>query len=303
MAFYTDDMSNVLSTDVLAGVYQLIAGDRSALPNHPAIFRVPAPPGSTVINVPEVDFFGIAKLSSQTNQEDAVSDTDVTETRSQITLTRWSKRHDVSDLFRAVDASGLSAEQQFAIDAMMSLGSTIRDEHAKLVDDFSTTQGGGAGVDATFADLLDCIESLEVAEVGGPYLAILHPLQWAQIRKDLALNSGGAIQFNDGPQMILDAMKGLGYQGRLAGVDIYTTTDVVETGGAKGGGVFARGAIAHAVARPMADPDYPSVVLGSDLLFEREREQSRGRTNYVSHAYMGFIEGLDNKGVTLNSDN
>jgi len=226
----------------------------------------------------------------------------VADTQSQVSLTRWSKRHDVSDLFRAVDALGLSAEQKFAIDAVMSLGATIRDEHAKLADDFTTTQGGGAGVDATFENLLDCVGSLEVAEVGGPYLGMLHPLQWSQIRKDLALNSGGAIQHNDSPQMIIDAMKGLGWQGSLAGVDIYTTTSVVETANANRGGVFAKGAIIHAIARPVADPDYPSVVLGGDLLFERERRQNEGQTAYISHSFMGFIEGLDNKGVTLTSD-
>jgi hypothetical protein len=303
MPFYTDNMSNTLSADVLSGLWQLIAGDRSSLMNHGALMKIPAVPGSTVITVPEVDFLGIALLASQTNQEDAVTDTDVVDTQSQITLSRWSKRHDVSDLFANVDANGLANEQLFAMDAAMSLQSTIRDEHAKLVDDFSTTQGGGAGVDATFEDLLDCIGSLEIAEVNGPYLAMLHPLQWAQIRKDLALNSGGAIQHNSAPQAMIDGNKGLGYQARIAGLDVFTTTSVVETGGAKGGGVFARGAILCAISRPIADPDYPSVVLGGELLFERERAQSAASTYYVSHAFMGFIEGLDNKGVTLNSDN
>ena len=302
MAFDAAAMPNTLSADVLAGVYQLIAGDRTSLPSHPAVMAVPASPGSTTISVPEVDFLGIALLASDSNEDVAVADTDVDDTQSQITLTRWSKRHDVTDLFRAVDANGLSREELFAMDAIMSLGSTIRDQYAQYADDFTTTQGGGAGVDATFEDLLDAIASLEVAEVNGPYLGMFHPLSWSQIRKDLALNSGGAIQFNSGPQMVIDAAKGLGYQGTLAGVDIYTTTSIVDAGNTLGNGVFARGAIMHAISRPVADPDYPSIVLGNDLLFERQREQSNARTAYVSHAFMGFVEGRDEKGVTINTD-
>ena len=303
MAWYTDDMANLYSTEVLSGVWQLISADRNALPAHPALLKVPAPPGSVTVRVPELDFFGVALLVSQTNQETDVADTAVTDTASDIVLSRYSKRHDANSFAQALDANGLINPQQFAIDAMVSYASTIRDMHANLVDNFATTQGS-TGVDASFANFLDCITSLEVAEAVGPILAILHPVQWADIRKDLALNSGGAIQMNDGSQAVINAMKGLGAQGSLAGVDVFTTTSVPTANAAadRAGGLFTRGALVHAVSRPVADPDLPQIVLGSDLLFEKDRDASVANTEYVSHAFMGIIEGLDNKGVSLITD-
>jgi len=302
MGFYTSNLANALATEVLSGIWVQSLADRNALPNHPALIRAPAPAGATTVRVPDLDLNGAVMLAA-TTEAAAVAATTPTDNASQIALGRFSKRYDLSDFMRQVDALGISAEQIFAMDAMIACGATLRDEVAGIVDSFSSTVGATT-VDATAANFLEAIATLEIAAVSGPYLAVLHPRQWADVRADVSTASGGAIQWNAGSQAILDNAKGLGYQGNYLGVDVYTTTSVDDANSSAdwAGGMFGRGAIAYAMSTPIPDSDFPQVVLGNECLFEKDRNAPAGLTEYVSHMHFGVIEVIDAAGVSIITD-
>jgi len=293
-------ITSFLSTEVMSGVWQQLLADRNALPSHPALWRVPAPPGSATVRVPETALEGYTLLA-QVDDGSAVSATAITQGEADVVLKRYAKRYDVSTFAQMIEPAGIISAQRFALDALMASGATIRDLHANLVDNFATTSGT-SGVDMSAADYLDAITALEVNANDGPFLCMLHPTQFGDLRKDVSLNSGGAIQWNAGSQGVMDAMKGLGYQGNLLGVDVFTTTSVVSDGTNRKGGMFARGALVYAVSRPIADPDLPQIVLGDEVLFEKDRNADTGVTEYVSHLHVGILEGIDLKGVTIATD-
>jgi len=201
-----------------------------------------------------------------------------------------------------VDAHGILNAEMMALDAVATYSATLRDLVANLVDNFSTTVGA-SGVDASIEDVLDAIAALEIAAVEGPYLAVIHPRQWHDIVKDAALNSGGAVQFAQSSQAMLETMKGLGYKGSLLGCDWFTTLDVptANAGADRAGGIFGRGAIAWAQGPIVADPDLPQVNIGPVLL-EKDREAADATTGFLMHVNLGAGEQIDAAGVSIITD-
>jgi hypothetical protein len=297
-------IGDLSTTEVLGGDYLLLLADRNALPNHPALMYVGdvAGRGSNVIKVPHIGLFGYDLAATGTEGVD-VANTALTDSSSTVTVVQKSKVYQASDAARIIDAQGLIRMDTFAVDAVATSGATLLSMIANLVDNFATTVGTTT-VDATFANFLECIATLEIAKVQGPYLGMFHPRQWADIRADVATASGGAIQFNAGSQALLDAMKGLGLQGSFCGVDVFTTTHVpTANGGAdRAGGMFGRGAILWADGTVPVESDPNQMILADKVLFERIRSGRAGLTAYATHRYVGAAEGIDLAGVSLITD-
>ena len=298
------NIGDLTTSEVLAGFYQLALADRTALPNHPALIRLPNVNGrgSTTQKVPQIGLLGYNKLTSETEVATA-STVALTDASSTIAVARYTKRYEASDLARVVDSNGILNSELMAMDALVSVSATIRDLIANLVDNFATVVGTTT-VDATLEDVLDAIAALEIAAVEGPYLGIIHPRQWHDIVKDAALNSGGAIQFSAGSQMMIDAMKGLGWKGNVLGVDFYTTLDVPTANAAadRAGGIFGRGALGWASGPIPADPDLPQVNVGPDVLLEKDRTATDATTGWLMHSNLGASEMIDLCGVSLITD-
>ncbi|WP_290608031.1 hypothetical protein [Janthinobacterium sp.] len=294
------------TTEVLAGKILLLLADRNALPSHPALMYAGSVNGrgSNVLKVPHVGLMGY-DLAALTSEGTAVTNTALTDASSTITVVRYSKVYQASDQARMIDANGVLNIDFFAMDAVVTQAATLLSLVANVTDDFTATQGT-SGADATFANFLDCITTLEVAKVIGPFLGILHPQQWGDIRKDIATASGGAVQWNGGSQAMLDkAMKGLGAQGNFCGVDVFTTAYVPNANAAadRAGGIFGPGAVlwGDGVIPLEADPNQAHLN-GGKILFERVRTGASGYTGYVSHMEAGVSLGINACGVSLITD-
>ncbi len=298
-------LSDQTTTEVLAGQYLLLLADRNAVPSHPAIKYMGSANGrgSNVIKVPHIGLLGY-DLAALTSEGTAVTNTAFTDNSSTLTVVRYSKVYQASDQARMIDANGLLNVDFFAMDAMVTQSSTLLSLIANVTDDFTATQGT-SGADATFANFLDCITTLEVAKVIGPFFGLLHPQQWGDIRKDVATASGGAIQWNGGSQAVIDAMKGLGAQGEFCGVSVFTSAHVPTANAAadRAGGIFGPGAVlwADGVIPLEGDPNQVHLA-GGKVLFERVRTGASGYTGYVSHIEMAVSLGINACGVSLITD-
>jgi len=299
----TSNLTGLLASEALSGVVEMTLADRGALPNHPALISIPKLEGlgSTSIQASSIALGGATLLVS-TAEISAVTATTITNTAVNLTIAKYAKAHSASGLARVVDSTGTINLEKFALDAVAAASSTLLSVVALLMQSFATVKGS-SGVNASFVNFLDCITALEIAKVHGPLLGILHPQQWADIRADVAAASGGAIQWNQGSQGMIDAMKGIGAQGQFAGVDVYTTTHVLDDATDVWGGVFGRGAIVYGMASPSAmDLTADMAVLGGKILFERSRTALSDITAYVTTVYMGAVEMIDLAGVTLKTD-
>lgn len=297
------NITNQVTSEILTGEFLLALADRSALPNHPALVQLPDinGGGSATLKTPQVGLLGYDKMAS-VGEASNVGTQALTDAAATVTVERYSKRYEASDLARVVDAHGILNAEMMAMDAVATYSATLRDLVANLVDNFSTTVGA-SGVDASIEDVLDAIAALEIAAVEGPYLAVIHPRQWHDIVKDAALNSGGAVQFAQSSQAMLETMKGLGYKGSLLGCDWFTTLDVptANAGADRAGGIFGRGAIAWAQGPIVADPDLPQVNIGPVLL-EKDRTAADATTGWLMHVNLGAGEQIDAAGVSIITD-
>ena len=288
----------------LSNQFLLLLADAAALPNHPALFdagMVPAFGASSVIKVPHIGLMGV-DIDAVTADGVAVANSALTDGSTSITIARYSKSYEATDLARMTQGGLLNIEM-FAQDAVVSAAATLTELMAALMGSFSSVVGT-SGANATMQNFLDAITTLEVAKVQGPYMAFLHPQQWGDIRADLALNAGGAVQFDPATAALI-ATRGIGFQGTLAGVDVFTSTRIptANAGADRAGGMFGRGAVGF--ARGTIANDYPSgqsVVLGDQVLFERSRTAKSGLTAYVSHVYLGVSEMIDAAGVSIITD-
>jgi|10_taG_2_1085330.scaffolds.fasta_scaffold14202_3 hypothetical protein len=304
MTWQITGLTGLLATDVLAGIWIQTLGERSGLPlNHPALVRVPASPGAEIVRVPHVGLGGIDLMSQVHATDETTASTLVahTESNTDISLSRYAKHYDASDLAKLLDASGVVRDEMFAMDALATCNTTLASLLTLLVDNFATT-AGTSGVDMSASDFLDAIGSLQVNNAEGPYLSILAPIQVSDLRKDLALNSGGSLQWDQGSAAMVNAQHRSGYQGSFAGVDIVMNDFVDTTGGNRRGGMFARGAIGYAIARPVADPDFPQIVLGDECLFEKDRSGTTAVTSYITNLNVGVSELIDLNGVSIITD-
>jgi hypothetical protein len=287
----------------LTNAYILLAAERQALQNHPALMYVGdigVGARSNTIKVSHVGLMGYDLLAS-TGDGNAVANSALTDGSSTVAVARYSKSYEASDLAR-ITAGGLVNIDAMAMDAVLSGALTLTSLIANLVDNFSTTVGT-SGVDATAANFLDAITANEIAHTEGPLLAMLHPVQWGDMRKDLAVNTGGALQFMPATADLI-AFRGTGFQGTLAGVDVFTSTFVptANAGADRAGGMFGKGAILWGDGTIPMENDPNQIVIAGKVLFERVRTGKSGLTAYVSHRYLGVVEGIDGFGVSIITD-
>jgi len=301
----TSTIADLTLSETLSGLVVQLLADRNGLPAHPALIELPdlAALGSKTVKISEIGLMGYDLLTSQT-EGSAMANTALTDGSVTVATGPYGKSYEHSDLAGIIDSQGQINARMLALDAVVSVGATLLSLIANLVDNFSNTTGA-SGVDATFANFLDQITALEIAKVEGPYLAIYHPVQWGDIRKDVATQSGGAIQWNQGSQEILNRSKGLGYKGKFCDVDVWTTTYVTNAnaGADRAGGMFGRGALAWGMASVAANPAIPMQMnLGPKILFEASRSAKAGLTAYVTHMYPAAVEVLDAAGNSLITD-
>jgi len=296
-------IGDLVVAEALTNAYILLAAERAALQNHPALMYVGdigIGARSNTLKVSHIGLMGYDLLAS-TGDGSAVANTALTDGSSTLAVARYSKSYEASDLAR-MTAGGLVNIDMMAMDAVLSGALTLSSLVANLVDNFSTTTGT-SGVNATAANFLDAITANEIAHTPGPLLAVLHPVQWGDIRSDLAINSGGALQFSPATAELI-AFRGTGFQGSLAGVDIVTSTFVptANAGADRAGGMFGRGALLWADGTIPTEGDPNQIVIAGKVLFERVRTGKSGLTAYVSHRYLGVVEGIDGFGVSIITD-
>ena len=288
----------------VSGSYLRLLADRNALPAHPALYYggsiVGA--GSNAIKVPLIGIDGYDAMATGT-EGDPVANTGLTDSSVTVTVVQKTLVREPSDIAKMIDKQGFLRPEQLAMDGVIAGANIFRYLVANVVDDFSGFVGTTT-VPAAFTELLDAITALEVAKVEGPFLGMLYPQQWGDVRKDVASVSGGAITFNAGAQALIDAMKGLGYKGSWLGVDLFTTTDTpTANGGAdSAGGVFGISGVVLCDGDVSVEDPANQAVLAGKVLYERQRVVAGGTTKYASHRYLGVSKGNDSAGVSIITD-
>lgn len=185
------------------------------------------------------------------------------------------------------------AREGAAEDVAAAIGRQIGEGMAKKVDEdlaalfsgFSNTVGSGAA-EITIEDLFKAAATLRNNNAPGPYVAVLHPYQAFQIKKQLT-NAGATMSHNlsDVGNIALQD----GFVGRIAGIDIFESTVVTgDSAGAFVGAAMSADAIGYMVKRNMR--------------IEEQRDASLRATEYVGSMAYGVGELFDAYGVGIIGD-
>lgn len=304
MAFdYSTIATDARAAEALSAEYLLLLADRNALPQHPALMYAgdASGSGSATIKIPHLGLEGYDTMAS-TGDGSTVSATDLTDAHTDVTVARYSLRRSPTDLARMTGPAGQFSPSVFAQDMFQAANGRLVSLVAALGDGFSNTIGT-SGSNLTYAQFLAAKAELEISDVQGPYMAILHPRQWADLRADVATNAGGSIAFDPAsPEMI--RVMGQGYVGNYAGVDVFVTSRVPTANASadRAGCMFGRGAVVWADATPALDDPSSQILLGNKVLFEQDRDAAAGITEFVGHYYVGVAEGIDAAGVGIITD-
>jgi hypothetical protein len=293
-----EDITNLRITEALSAEFLLLLSDRGSLSNHPAIVFAgdAAASGSKTVRLSHIGLMGYDRLAS-TADGVATTSTDFTNASTNISVGRYAKNYSITDLASATASNGLIDPASLAADAVASYNTTLSDLIAALMGGFTNTVT--ATTTLTVANVLSAISQLEQENAQGPYMMVLHPKQYGDLRSDIATASAGAVQWAESSQQQLIQM-GSNYKGKFLGVDVFVSSAVPVTGGTDyTGAVFARGAVAFA-DMSVNEPD--AINIGGKVLFERDRTAASGTTAYVSSAFLGVSECIDDAGVTIISD-
>lgn len=179
-------------------------------------------------------------------------------------------------------------------DVAASIGRVLGESMARKVDTdisalfsgFSTTIGG-SGTELTADLIFNAVSRLRNNSVMGPYVAVFHPYQTYNLKKQLT--NAGAVAMSHNLSDLGNAVLDAGFIGRLAGVDIFESA--VVTGDSNGNFV---GAVMHSDALAFA--------LKKDLTIETQRDASLRATEIVASMTYAVGELQDLHGVAVYTD-
>ena len=179
-------------------------------------------------------------------------------------------------------------------DVAASIGRVLGESMARKVDadiaalfsGFSNSVGG-SGTELTADLIFAAVATLRNASVMGPYVAVFHPYQTYNLKKQLTNAGANAMSHNlsDLGNRVLDA----GFIGRIGGVDIYESAVVTGDSAAA-----YTGAVMHADALAFA--------LKKDLTIETQRDASLRATEIVASMTYAVGELQDAHGVAVLTD-
>lgn len=276
--------------------------DRASLRGHQSVIYLGniTGEGSTAAKVGIVGLDGFDVMSSVAENA-TTSNTALTDAAATITVARYAKQYQMSDMARFTDSLGELSIPVLVQDAVMSADMTFQTALADVTDGFANNVGTTT-VDLSLDNFYDAVYQLESQSVPGPYLCMLHPVQYADFQNSLRAEAG-AIQFMPATAEAL-SIRGPGFKGSFAGCEIFVSSKVpTANGGAdRAGAMWGRGAVGYKDATPLAAQGAGLSVSAGPVMIEFERDAGYALTKVVSNYYfgVGIIEDL--RGVSIITD-
>ena len=257
---------------------QFVAQERSIMRNLVKNFTVPANSGKVL----QVPIYGNPTAAS-VNEADDLTPSAITSSQVDITLAEIGVMTNVSDM--AVNHAPANVIADIGRLFGEAIAKKIDQDLCNLFDGFSTSVGTDATA-LTAATIFNAVANLRANGVPASDLAcVVHPM----VAYDLKSNLTNTFANSNANDVANEALR-TGYVGTLAGVPVYETSNISNTGttGDYKGGLFHMDAI--------------GLALGSDIKIETQRDASARATEMVATAVYGVAEIHDTYGVEILAD-
>lgn len=277
----TTSLNDLLPSIVAEAMF--VASERSIMRGLVRNFSLPAGQGKTV-TVPIYPQVSAAGLT----EGDEVSNTEVATSGATMTISPVAVRTMVSDLALQASASNVVADLGRVFGE--GIARKIDADLMALFDGFSTNALGDGTAAITPAVIFNAVAKLRSAGVPlDGIVAVLHPAIAYDLKSALT-TSGNTVFAGNGQGDVANMAMREGLVGMLAGIPIYESGNMANTGTA---GDF-KGAVFHRDALGIA-------TIG-DIAIETQRRASYVATDVVASLHYGVAELYDGYGVELHYD-
>lgn len=278
-----------LADAIIQQEFLLTLADRSSIMGHPVVeggnlgFAV----GSNVITRNAWPL-GAHAAASTAELTDVASATDMSPTPLSVTVARYSLQRNVSDLYRALDPSGVVRDPvALAQDAAGSYTQTMMGLFATAAQSASLSQSA-TGVDLTLSQVEDAAAQVAGSVDIDGLVCVLHGQQMRDLRSDLQ-SKGIMLTTMPGAGDLL-TQRGAGYQGSYGGIDYYVSSHVPTANASadRSGFIFTRTGLlfGHAAV--------PATIGGGDILLGDGKVQIRygdGASDFSTKVFYNMIVG------------
>lgn len=286
---YADAGDLTLAEALMVGL-ELLAGDRSSLPAHPAIMDAGDLGGmSSAVLKRSLVGFGLDEMSA-VSEGSGSSNTPLQDGNYSITLGRRQLQRDVSGLLRAVlSHAQLRDIGAWLMDFDMARRRAVDRALCVAGSGFSATSGS-TGTPLTVSTFESARNALDQAGVPGPYIFVGYGRQIGDLKQSLQ-SVGGMRQLIEPDQQALDTY-GQSYKGKILGVDCWGVPYVptANAGADSAGFMCGAGALAHGFARsvPVEGENTTRIMAeGGRIEVEISRNASTDQTLMVGRSYFG----------------
>ena len=289
---------------VLAAEIDLILADRSFLWGSP-IFRYRGDMGGMGSDTAKYGSVGLGGYDEMgaVAENAQVGITALTDTSVTLAVARQALARRVSDLARITDpATGRINVSALAADMGASAAARFTTMVAALGGTFTNTSGA-SGTDLSVANWFSAILAMELRNVAGPFVAILHSQQIGDLRTSIRAETG-PLQYDPATA---EQLKQYGAQmaGSFIGVPIIRCNRVptANAGADRAGMMLGEGAIHWADAAVPGVPGLPSQPTGGRISVSLDRDSLGGVTTVVGDYYVGVgvFDALRGENITTDA--
>jgi hypothetical protein len=288
--------------DLIAGEVQILLADTFSIRDVPgALLNLGSinGRGSDTIRVPQMQ---IDALSATAAENTAVSSTGLTDSSFVCAVVRHALVRELSDL------ANMTARLPGDADIVGLARTMVDGTNQAFMDSLAATMAtlsasvGSTGVNLSVDNWYSAVATLEIASNRGPFFAILHPQQWADLQSSIRAESGVVEMRADHAEAV--GIKGQGYVGSFLGVDIMVSSrvDTANAAADRSGAMFAAGCFAYATGTPVAVPGAIMSQPTDMLTVEIQRPDRSASSLIVGHSYFGTALAEDARGVSIVTD-
>lgn len=272
----TTTLNDLISPIVQEAMF--VASETSIMPGLVKQFTVPANAGKVL----QVPLYSTQTIASDAGENSDLSSTAISTDKADITLTEAGIMTTLTDMARNHSVSNVVA------DLGKLFGEAIAKRHDRaLTGLFSsfTSSIGQAQDELEVKDLFEAYATLKANAVPGPYFGVFNPKAIYNIKKTLTNTF-----VNPNASAVVNQAMSEGYVGRIAGIDIFESSNVVEDS-ATGvtNAVFSRDALGLAVAQ--------------NINIETQRDASLRAEEVVASTRYGVSVLHNSYGVKVIGDN
>tara|TARA_R100000773_G_C4215672_1_gene114449 strand:+ start:1130 stop:1975 length:846 start_codon:yes stop_codon:yes gene_type:complete len=272
----TTTLNDLISPIVQEAMF--VASETSIMPGLVKNFTVPANAGKVL----QVPLYSTQTISTDVGENSDLSNTQISTDKADITLTEAGIMTTLTDMARNHSVSNVVA------DLGKVFGEAIAKRHDRaLTGLFSsfTASIGAAQDEIEVKDLFEAFATLKANAVPGPYFGVFNPKAIYNVKKSLTNTF-----VNPNPANVVNQAMTEGFIGRIAGIDIFESSNVVEDSATNCvNAVFSRDALGLAVAQ--------------NINIETQRDASLRAEEIVASTRFGVSVLHNSYGVKLLGDN